>query len=94
MKTPQKRTKNESIGDEQQNILCAFLINIISCHILFIVLPTRFCDFSVRVDIWRDQCDRRSRKIFCELRKFLGKQREMLYSPTPNALLHNQQKGI
>ena len=40
MKTPQKRTKNESIGDEQQNILCAFLINIISCHILFIVLPT------------------------------------------------------
>ena len=26
-----------------------------------------------RVDIWRDQCDRRSRKFFCQLRKFLEK---------------------
>ena len=47
MKTPQKRTKNESIGDEQQNILCAFLINIIFYHILFIAQPTRSCDFTV-----------------------------------------------
>ena len=38
---------------------------------------------SGRVDIWRDRCDRRSRKIFCELRKFLGKQRKMLYNSTP-----------
>ena len=36
-----------------------------------------------RVDIWRDRCDRRSRNFFCELRKFLGKQREMLYNLTP-----------
>ena len=36
-----------------------------------------------RVDIWRDRCDRRSRKFLCELRKFLGKQREMLYNFTP-----------
>ena len=36
-----------------------------------------------RVDIWRDRCDRRSRKFLCELRKYLGKQREMLYNFTP-----------
>ena len=36
-----------------------------------------------RVDIWRDRCDRRSRKNFCELRKFLGKVHEMLYNLTP-----------
>ena len=36
-----------------------------------------------RVDIWRDRWDRRSHKFFCELCKFLGKQREMLYNFTP-----------
>ena len=41
------------------------------------------CKQSSRVDIWRDRCDRRSRKIFCELRKFLGKQCEKLYNSTP-----------
>ena len=38
---------------------------------------------SRRLDIWRDRCDRRSRKFLCELRKCLGKQREMLYNFTP-----------
>ena len=40
------------------------------------------------VDVWRDQCDRRSRKFFCQLRKFLEKQRKMLYNLTPNDLIN------
>ena len=36
-----------------------------------------------RVDIWRNQCDRRSRKFFCQLRKFLEKQRKMLHNFNP-----------
>ena len=36
-----------------------------------------------RLDIWRDRCDRWSRKFFCELRKFLGKLRGMLSNSTP-----------
>ena len=41
-----------------------------------------------RVDIWRDQCDRWSRKFFCQLRKFLEKQRKMLNNLTPNDLIN------
>ena len=52
----------------------AYLLSRRVCHI---------CHVTCRVDIWRDRCDRRSRKYFCELRKFLGKQRKMLCKFTP-----------
>ena len=36
-----------------------------------------------RVDIWRDQWDRRSRKFFVSCVNFLEKQSEMLYNFNP-----------
>ena len=52
-----------------------------------------------RVDIWRDQCDQRSRNFFCQLRKFLEEQWKMCYNFNPKWLnlyssLHKLRKFV
>ena len=48
-----------------------------------VVLKIVVWEGTYRVDIWRDQWDRRSRKIFVSCVNFLEKQSEMLYNFNP-----------